>query len=50
MSEQVTTSETDLLSEVVKADTEHYENDVAYEFSNGRKFESSDKSDSGIYG
>jgi len=46
---EVTISITDILSEVLKADKYHYETDTAYEFSNGRKFESSDKSDSGIY-
>ena len=46
---EVTIRITEILSEVLKADKHHYETDVAYEFSNGRKFESSDKSDSGIY-
>ena len=46
---EVTIRITDMLSEVLKADKDHYETDIAYEFSNGRKFESSDKSSSGIY-
>jgi hypothetical protein len=49
MAEEVTIRITDLLSEVLKVDKYHYETDTAYEFSNGRKFESSDKSNSGIY-
>jgi len=46
---KVTTSTITLLALVVAADDEHYEPDTAYIFSNDRKFESSDKSDSGIY-
>jgi len=39
------------LSEVLKADPEHYEPDIAYEFSNDRKFLNTDKSKTtGIYG
>jgi len=35
---------------VLEADPDHYEpEEGVYEFSNGRKFESTDKSDSGIY-
>ena len=34
---------------VVKEDKEHYDPDDAYEFSNGRKFESTDNNGSTIY-
>jgi hypothetical protein len=44
-----TTSQTDMLSEVTKVDKDHYKRDIAYEFSNGRKFEDTDNTDSGIY-
>lgn len=41
----------DLASEVRKQwGPEFFEPDVAYKFSNGREFKSSDASDSGIYG
>lgn len=38
------------LEEVLRADPEHYKKDIVYEWSNGRKMESTDgSSDSGIY-
>jgi len=37
------------LSEVLEADPDHHKKDIVYEFSNGRKFESTDGSDSGVY-
>lgn len=37
------------LSEVLKVDKEFYDPDVAYEFSNGRKFLNTDKTHGGIY-
>lgn len=49
MGDKVTTSQTTILSEVLKVDREHYEPDEVYEFSNGRKFESTDNKDSGVY-
>lgn len=50
MSDQVVnTSERNFLDLVLRADPEHYEEEIAYEFSNGRRFKSSDKSDSGVY-
>lgn len=39
----------DILSEVLKEDEEHFEPEDVYEFSNGRKFKSTDKNNSGIY-
>jgi len=42
-------SETSWLSEVLKADKDHYKKDESYKFSNGRKFESTDDTDSGCY-
>jgi hypothetical protein len=44
-----TFTNTDALSIVLAADDEHYQPDVCYEFSNQRKFLSTDKSTSGIY-
>ena len=44
-----TYSEKSWLAEVVEADKDHYKNDVAYEWSNERKMESTDKTDSGVY-
>lgn len=50
MSDQkVTTTKTDLRTEVLKVDPEHYEAEDVYRFSNGKKFKSTDKSSSGIY-
>lgn len=43
------TSETQILTEVLKVDKEHYATDPAYEFSNGKVFDSTDKTDHGIY-
>jgi len=37
------------LQEVLKSDPEHYLEDDAYEMSNGKKFKSTDKTNSGIY-
>jgi len=34
---------------VVEQDPDHYENEVVYEWSNGREFESTDSTDSGVY-
>ena len=42
-------SEINYLALVVKADPDHYKRDVAYEFSNGRKFVDTDNTDSGVY-
>lgn len=47
--QEVTTTTIDILTLVTELDDQHYENETVYEFSNGRKFESSDKSDSGVY-
>ena len=47
--EEINTSQIDWLSLVVECNDEHYDTDVAYEFSNDRKFLSTDKSNSGIY-
>ena len=44
-----TTSEKPWLAEVLEVDKEHYEPEDVYEFSNGRKFKSTDKTDSGVY-
>lgn len=45
-----TTSQTDILTEVLKVDKkEHYEPEVVYEFSDGKEFKSTDKTDHGIY-
>lgn len=41
--------EIDILSLVVEVDKDHYKPDIVYEFSNGRKFESTDRATSGIY-
>lgn len=44
------TSESDLLAEVTKIEKgDHYKKDTVYEFSNGRKFESTNDQDTGIY-
>ena len=51
MVDEPTFREYDYKSLVVKSDDEHYDKDDAYEFSNGRKFKSTDgDSGSGIYG
>ena len=47
--DNITVREYDWRSLVVLYDPDHYKADVAYEFSNGRKFLSTDKSDSGVY-
>lgn len=44
-----TTREYSYAAMVLATDPDHYKPDVAYEFSNGRKFESTDGTDSGIY-
>jgi hypothetical protein len=44
------TSEVSWLALVLEADKDHYKADVAYEFSNDRKFESTDGKEQGIYG
>jgi len=44
-----TTSDKSWLSEVLEADPEHNEPEDVYEFSNGRKLKSTDKTDHGIY-
>ena len=49
MSKEVTIRQTDLLSEVLKIDPDHYEPEEVYRFSNGKKFLNTDKSNSGIY-
>ncbi len=50
MPEAPTTRDYDFKSLVVKTDKEHYEPDDCYEFSNDRKFKSTDgSSESGIY-
>lgn len=41
--------QTTILAEVLNVDPDHYKPDVAYEFSNGKKMESTDGSDGGIY-
>lgn len=46
---KVTTSQTDMLTEVLTVDKEHYEPEDVYEFSNDRKFKSTDKTDHGVY-
>jgi len=46
---EVTTSEKDWLAEVLENDDDHYERDVVYEFSKGRKFKDTDNTDSGVY-
>jgi hypothetical protein len=42
-------TETNILTEVLKADPDHYKPEDVYEFSNGRTFKSTDNTDSGIY-
>ena len=45
-----TTSETTMLTEVLKVEKdEFYKPEDVYEFSNDRKFKSTDRTDSGIY-
>ena len=46
---EVSTREIDWRSVVIEADPDHFKDDIAYEFSNGRVFLSTDKSNSGIY-
>jgi len=46
---EVTYSDDTLLRRVVERNKDQYKDDVAYEFSNGRKFDSSDRYDTGIY-
>jgi hypothetical protein len=45
----MTTTEVPWLDIVLEADDEYYETEDVYEFSNGRTFESTDKTDSGVY-
>lgn len=40
---------TDLLAICNKVDKDMEKPEIVYEFSNGRRFESSDRSDSGVY-
>jgi len=49
MSDTVTTTTIDWRTQVLENDDEHFDRDDVYEFSNGRKFKDTDKSDSGIY-
>ena len=49
MGDKVTTSQSDWLTQVVKADPDHYKRDVVYEFSNGRQFLDDDNTDNGVY-
>ena len=49
MSEKVTTTEIDMKSIVRTVDPEYDEPEVVYEFSNGREFKSTDRTDSGVY-
>ena len=49
MAEEPTFREYTIKELVVKNDPEHYEDDDAYEFSNGRKFKSTDRGGNGIY-
>ena len=50
MSDEPTFTERTWLSIVVEADPDHYLTDeVVYEFSNDRKFESTDDQDTGVY-
>ena len=44
-----TTTERTILKEVLELDEEHYEPEDVYEFSNGKKFKSTDKTDHGVY-
>ena len=44
-----TTSDKNILDIVLELDDDHYEPEDVYEFSNERKFKSTDKTDSGIY-
>ena len=49
MSEEVTYSERAWLSEVTDVDEDYYKDDIAYEWSNGRKMYSTDRYDTGVY-
>ena len=42
-------SEKSWLQEVVDADKDHYKRDEVYEFTNGRKMQSTDSTDKGVY-
>jgi len=44
-----TTSEKSWLAEVVELDPDHNKEEDVYEFSNQRKFKSTDKTDKGVY-
>lgn len=46
---KVRTADYSFLALVIAADPDHYKPDIAYEFSGERKFESTDRADSGIY-
>lgn len=43
------TSEKSWLAEVCDHDPDHYKEEDVYEFSNDRKFKSTDKTDTGVY-
>ena len=43
------TTTIDWLTEVTKVDKDHYGPEIVYEFSDGKKCKSTDKTDSGIY-
>ena len=47
--DMTTTSERNILDIVLELDDDHYEPEDVYEFSNERKFKSTDRTDSGIY-
>jgi len=47
--QKVSYSERPWLEEVLRADKDHYKKDVVYEFTNDRKFESTDSTDEGVY-
>ena len=44
-----TTSNKSILDEVLELEDNFYDPEDVYEFSNGRKFKSTDRTDSGIY-
>lgn len=43
------TSERNILDKVLELDPAHYDPEDVYEFSNERKFKSTDRTDSGVY-
>lgn len=46
---EVTYGENNWLSEILEAEDELYKDDIAYEWSNGRKMYSTDRYNSGVY-